>query len=119
MKRYLCAIFIISFVFSSCMVLDRKPTIYYNEEELSLEDITQMRQTFEEPELSEQNYENLVPYSDKNVEIRVYWVKNGNVWHTSPECGYFNDDVEIIFGSEEDAIQCGKQRACRICGKNN
>ena len=42
MKRALMALFVATFVFSSCSVLDRKPTIYYNEEELTLEEIAQM-----------------------------------------------------------------------------
>ena len=119
MKRYLCAIFVVSFIFSSCTVLDRKSTIYYNEDELSLSDITEMRHVLEETEKIFNPKGKLVPYTDDEIESCVYWTKNGKVWHLTPECGYFTDGVEIIYGSEENAVECGKQRVCLLCEKNN
>ena len=119
MKRYLCVVFVTIFFFSSCTVLDRKSTIYYNESELSLGDVTEMRHMFDEQESTVQSKGELVPYNDTEVVFPVYWTKNGKVWHLTPECGYFTEGNEIIYGSKEDAIKCGKQRVCQLCEKKN
>jgi hypothetical protein len=43
------ALFAVIVLFSSCSPLDRTATIYYNESEISIDDITAMREAFEDP----------------------------------------------------------------------
>ena len=116
MKRAMCAVFVAIFLFSSCTVLDRKPSIYYNEDELSLDEITEMRHSFETPDESHSEL-NLVPYRDGEIEAPVYWNKNSKVWHLNAKCGYLNSEGEIIFGSIDDAVINGKTKVCSLCDK--
>lgn len=116
MKKALYVLFVAIFLLSSCAVLDRTPSIYYNEEELSLEDITEMRHSVESPEETQPTL-SLVPYSQAPTAVPVYWNANGNVWHLNTECGYLNRDGDIIFGSTEEAIKSGKVRVCSPCEK--
>ena len=118
MKRALMALFVATFVFSSCSVLDRKPTIYYNEEELTLEEIAQMAESFKNAE-SENATFSLIAYGDENVSTPFYWTEGGSVWHRSIECGHLRNTDKVFYGAEADAIKCGKQRACSSCGNNN
>lgn len=114
MKRIFFALFVATFAFSSCALLDRTPSIYYNEEELSLGDITEMRYSFKEEEVVDEDYL-LVPYGETYVENAVYWTKNGKVWHLTPKCGHLKSGGQIIYGSREDAEKCGKTRVCSSC----
>lgn len=116
MKRVFCALFVATFVFSSCTLLDRTPSIYYNEEELSLGDITEMRHSFVEDESANQTAV-LVPYDETYVDVAVYWTENGKVWHLTPRCGYLKSGSQIIYGSRENAEKCGKTRVCSSCEK--
>lgn len=118
MKRRLCALFVAAFVFSSCAVLDRTPTIYYNEEELSLGDITEMRHSFEKSEIEKETVE-LVPYDGEPGDGLVYWIESGQVWHLSYKCRHLSSESKVIYGSEENAVECGKSRACMTCSKTN
>ena len=117
MKRFFCVLFVASFVLSSCAVLDRRSTIYYNEKELSLDDITEMRYSFEEDPTSEKNAE-FVPYGDVFSEECVYWTESGSVWHLTSDCGYLSGAEKIIYGSEADAVKLKKTRICSLCDKN-
>ena len=105
-------------IFTSCSVLDRNAKITYNEEELSLSDITEMRQDFltEEP-VSSKREVTLIQYSEILAETPVYWVENGEVWHISPDCGHIKSGSEVMFGNEADALACGKVRLCLSCSK--
>ena len=113
-KRLILTFFAGIFLLSSCTVLDRTPTIYYNESELSLADITNMRNDF--PEETQKSV-NLIPYSENSVKDIVYWVENGSVWHLRTSCGYIKDGSDLFYGSEEDALLCGKEKVCSNCVK--
>ena len=43
----------------------------------------------------------------------VYWVPNGKVWHTTPDCPALSQSSNILSGSIEDS---GKERVCKKCG---
>ena len=116
MKKLICALFVATFAFSSCAVLDRMPSIYYNESELSLHDITKMSDDLVEPNETVSQLR-LVPYSDEAVENSVYWTEKGSVWHLSPSCSYLGEDSDIFYGSVESATDCGKARVCMPCEK--
>ena len=47
-------------------------------------------------------------------ETVLYWVENGEVWHTSKDCRYLKNK-EIISGSQDDAVADGKKRICSAC----
>ena len=118
MKRLICALFVATFAFSSCAVLDRTPSIYYNEDELSLYDITQMIESINEP-LEAVSPLRLIPYGEETVENAVYWTEKGSVWHSSSSCSYLGKDSDIFYGSVENATECGKTRLCLPCEKKN
>lgn len=118
MKRILCSLFVLSFVLSSCTLLDRSQTIYYNEVELSFQDITEMRYEFEENEPITKETAELVAYGMSDTSSCVYWTENGSVWHLNADCGYMSNSKKIIYGSEAAAIECGKSKICSLCEKN-
>ena len=117
MKKFICSLFVAVFVFSSCTVLDRSSDIYYNENKLSLDDITNMRHEFSEVEPSVKGI-NLIPYENAVSDEPVYWVDGGQVWHLKTECGYISDGSTVFYGSLENAVQCGKYRVCSSCENN-
>lgn len=43
----------------------------------------------------------------------VYWVPNGKVWHTTPNCSTLSRSSDIRSGTIEES---GKSRACKKCG---
>ena len=47
-------------------------------------------------------------------ETVLYWVENGEVWHTSPDCRYLKNK-EIISGNRDEAVADGKKRLCSAC----
>ena len=115
MKRALLALFVVTFVFSSCSVLDRKPTIYYNEEELTLEEIAQMAESFRSVD-DEDTERSIIAYGDENMPSPVYWTEGGSVWHCNLDCRHLKTADKIFYGNENDAIKCGKSRSCSSCG---
>lgn len=47
----------------------------------------------------------------------VYWVEKGQVWHTSKSCSYISNKDNVISGTQEQALEAGKERVCSRCGK--
>lgn len=49
--------------------------------------------------------------------LLVYWTKSGTVWHESLSCPSLANTVKnnIFYGTSEDAIVAGKERACKKC----
>lgn len=43
----------------------------------------------------------------------VYWVLNGKVWHTTPNCSTLSRSSDIRSGTIDES---GKSRACKKCG---
>ena len=114
-KIRILVLFVIIFSITSCSVLDRSAKITYNEEELSLGDITEMRNEFSE---NDENPRNIVveTYSAESTAEPVYWLENGSVWHKSLTCGYIRSG-RVICGSEENALAEGKSKLCSACAK--
>ena len=54
--------------------------------------------------------------SAEEVSNTVYWVKNGEVWHTKSTCGSLSRSKSILSGSVEEAMLAGKDRVCKRCG---
>lgn len=54
-----------------------------------------------------------------NGDLMVFWLDSGEVWHVSRSCSSLSrsDPDEIKFGTEEDAVDSGKKRVCKICTK--
>lgn len=52
---------------------------------------------------------------DSDAEGTVYWVKNGKVWHTSKNCSSLSRSKDIISGTTDQALNNGKERACKKC----
>ena len=50
--RGVLSLLVVIFLITSCSALDRKAKITYNEDELSLADITQMRESFNDETLN-------------------------------------------------------------------
>ena len=113
------SVFLAVLVLTSCSVLDRNAKITYNGEELSLSDVTEMRHDFpiETEKETEKREVTLVPYGAASFENAVYWVQNGEVWHISSDCGHIKSGSEVIYGTEKNAIECGKLRLCSSCSK--
>ena len=113
--------FLVVLLLTSCSVLDRNAKITYNGEELSLTDVTEMRRDFptEEPKETVTRVITPVPYGEADIENPVYWVKSGEVWHISPDCGYIKSGSEVIYGTEKNALEDGKLRLCSSCAKKD
>ena len=54
-----------------------------------------------------------------NGELIVYWLEGGGVWHESRKCPSLSrsDPDKLLSGSEQDAINAGKERVCKNCSK--
>ena len=52
----------------------------------------------------------------EKIAATVYWVKSGEVWHTTDKCSSLSRSKNILSGEIADAIANGKSRACKICG---
>jgi hypothetical protein len=111
-------------MFTSCTTLDRSVKITYNGEELSLSDITELRQDFpseesvpSENEVKEEKQLTLTQYSELLTGAPVYWVEKGEVWHISLDCRHIKVGSKVIYGNEADALACGKTRLCLSCSK--
>jgi hypothetical protein len=52
-------------------------------------------------------------------EIIVFWLEGGKVWHWSRQCSSLSrsNPEKIIKGSVSDAINAGKERACKNCSE--
>ena len=46
----------------------------------------------------------------------VYWTENGSVYHKDADCRYIRNSKHVLYGTEEDAQEAGKARACSSCG---
>jgi len=60
------------------------------------------------PSPAEQQETTAVPQTET-----VYWVPNGKVWHTTPNCSTLSRSNNILSGTIEES---GKARACKKCG---
>ena len=54
--------------------------------------------------------------ADDEVTDTVYWVKNGEVWHTKSTCSSLSRSKDIRSGTVEEAMLAGKDRVCKRCG---
>lgn len=71
-----------------------------------------------EPDESESDEsESAEPVTDDEAEDTVYWVKSGEVWHTTDKCSSLSRSKDIRSGSIRDAMLAGKTRVCKRCGK--
>lgn len=48
----------------------------------------------------------------------VFWLEGGSVWHISQFCPSIEkaDPEKVKHGSQQDALDSGKKRACKVCG---
>ena len=53
------------------------------------------------------------PAADTAEGQTVYWVPNGKVWHTTPDCSTLSRSSDIRSGTIEES---GKSRVCEKCG---
>lgn len=49
----------------------------------------------------------------------VYWVKSGDIYHTSSECSYLNNTENLSSGSVEAAFENGHIDLCSRCAKRD
>ncbi len=49
----------------------------------------------------------------------VYWVKSGDIYHTSDECTYLNNTTELSKGSVDAAFENGHIDLCSRCAKRD
>ncbi len=120
MKRKLVGLLLLVLLLSSCS--EGQQTVEYQGRRLSDSEILEHIQSGlsgkEEAETSQTH--RMRPWKDGIVcapEDRVYWTKSGSVYHTNTNCRYLPDDAELIYGSEEDAVSCGKKQCCSLCAK--
>lgn len=48
---------------------------------------------------------------------KVYWTKSGTVYHFNPECSHLKNSSEVVTGNIKEALNGGKNRACKDCAK--
>ena len=56
-----------------------------------------------------------VPDTDSLGNTVVYWTDNGSVWHINSKCPSLSRSLKIEIGTEESAINAGKERLCKKC----
>lgn len=58
--------------------------------------------------------------TDTDGDLVVYWLEGGSVWHSSSSCSTVSkaDPGEVKSGKISDAIEKGKERACKVCSKD-
>ncbi len=56
------------------------------------------------------------PSQTDTQTVTVYWVPNGEVWHTKINCSTLSRSKNILSGTLEAAMQAGKERVCKRCG---
>ena len=50
-------------------------------------------------------------------EAEVFWTDGGSVWHVTAECSALAKSKSVLSGSESQAMQAGKTRACKRCSE--
>lgn len=58
-----------------------------------------------------------VPETDVQGNVVVYWTENGSVWHINLRCASLSRSVKIESGSEDLALNSGKERLCKKCSE--
>lgn len=48
---------------------------------------------------------------------KVYWTKSGTVYHFNPDCSHLKNSSEVVTGDIKQALNGGKNRACKDCAK--
>lgn len=58
--------------------------------------------------------------TDANGMNVVFWLEGGAVWHVSRACSTIEkaDPSKVNSGMVRDAMKSGKERPCKICGKD-
>ena len=113
---YLFLVFVFSLLLCACG--KSEGSVVYNGRELTEQEIYELmcRETETEADLSEQQ---LVAFDGGMVlptENCVYWSESGDVFHWSSACRYLASK-KTYYGTVEDAVSCGKLRACSVCEK--
>lgn len=55
----------------------------------------------------------------EEVSEKFFWVKSGKVYHKSADCRYISNLENVICGTEKEAKESGKERACSVCGASS
>lgn len=118
MKRMPVFLLLLVLLLSSCSEVQQ--TVEYQGRRLSDSEILEHIQSELSGKTETSQTHSIKPWKDGivcSMEDRVYWTKSGSVYHTNINCRYLPDDAELIYGSEEDAVSCGKKQCCSLCAK--
>ena len=87
-------------------------------ETTSAPETTSVPETTSAPETTTATITTSVPETTASIkqDQTVYWVQNGEVWHTTLECPSLSRSKNILSGSIDDAMASGKARVCKRCG---
>ena len=72
-------------------------------------------------EISYETTEKYPTETNESGNVVVFWLEGGSVWHLSRSCSTVKkaDSSKVKSGSVQDALNDGKERACKICGTNS
>ena len=48
--------------------------------------------------------------------VTVYYTESGSVWHKSADCSALKKSQNVLTGTQTQAEEAGKERACKKCG---
>ncbi len=66
-------------------------------------------------EISEQIFSGDNDASSETVPGMVYWLKNGEVYHTDRGCRHLDRKTDVLMGTPEEAVAAGRIKACAVC----
>jgi hypothetical protein len=85
------------------------------------EDQTFVEQTTDVPETTEpiiqETTEKYAKEYSAEGELIVFWLEGSKVWHESRHCPSLSrsDPDKLLYGTEKNAMDAGKERACKTC----
>ena len=109
----------LAFLFLLCSCGTTEHGVWYDGRELTEQEIGVILARGAESESSESSSV-LLAFREGDsapTEESVFWTESGSVFHLDPLCRHLAKAKEICYGTAEDAVLEGKERACTACEK--
>lgn len=116
MKRKAVALWLVCSLLLLCACADGTREMQYDGRELTEEEIAALMERSTEEEAREVPY-TLLAFDEAYTASDGYvlFTKSGGVFHEDAFCRHLSRAKEVYFGTVEDAVFLGKERACTAC----